>query len=163
MFRYPISFRYIEDDICGNKDTPKSLMTSDIAVSSRALIHFLITRSSIKAELQLCCAGSLLCSLTPALHFITNSAVAFPSISVMLMQCETGSKHRKEKKEFLICIYCEQWMSLWQQSSEGEKKKHTINKKKSFASEEPNSKTKAQQALCFHVSSLLPFRGSQLQ
>lgn len=50
----------------------------------------------MKAELQLCGAGSLLCCLILALHFITNSAVANPSISVTLMQCEMYSKHRKE-------------------------------------------------------------------
>lgn len=76
-------------------------MTSGIAVSCNALkivIPFLITRSSMKAELQLCGAGSLLCCLILALHFITNSAVAIPRVSVTLMQCEMYSKHGKGKK-----------------------------------------------------------------
>ena len=97
-------------------------MTAVTAASLNALqsvIHFLITRSSITAELQLCCAGSLLCSLTLAMHFITNSAVAIPGISVMLMQCETYAKHwRGEKKELIIiCIYYEQWAECGEMGS----------------------------------------------
>lgn len=67
-------------------------MTSATVVTFNALKsmrHFLITSSSIKAELLLCYTGSLLCFLMLASHFITNSAVAIPGISVMLMQCET--------------------------------------------------------------------------
>lgn len=88
------------------KDKRKLMSLKESA--SKGMINFLITRSSIKAGLQLCCTGSLLCSLTLTLHFITNSAAAIPGISVMLTKCETYSKQGKWKKEFLICIYYKQ-------------------------------------------------------
>lgn len=47
------------------------------------------------------------------LHFITNSAVAIPSICVMLMQREMCTQNEGEKKEFLISICYEEWIESY--------------------------------------------------